>query len=474
MLAKNISILYILSLFFQEFILFNSIFGLDYHAIFFTLITLMHSSVLYYIYRHNIKVIFDPMVIFSFMFFMVYYASTLYFIWNNSIVNENIAFWAYEKDVMDSMLVVCFSYLLFSFGVLFCSSIYRPISNIRMNDGKFLIKYIRFFSIFAFALIAVKLLLFIGGDYGSVNSFKVEGNMSSLLKGFFTALLVFSPICIAYLSGYYFKSNKGLYFLILFLCFELIMAFIVGNRRDLITIMFPVIVMRYLVTGYIISFKEIVIGAIFIIVYIYISTIYSYYLGSIALSGDVNYINAVVNAFSVSRSANYYFIFDAVFGWLSQIHLINSAIELYNSGVSIDTTLPIVDFIIRMIPGSNSLGLVPPTSDAEHLLFKQSLIHSGSMPYLTNPAAAESYLFGGYLYVALTSFFSGMLLIATYRFSQTSKLLYLAYISYFFLFSAGFIQSLGSLVFAYKILVLFFIVILINKALPKKFLIRRL
>jgi hypothetical protein len=425
----------------------------------------VYIFLLLYLYLFWQGDLFDPIFLFSTFYLITYYYSTMFLFSNKQLMKNHVFDYGSNSELFTPILIVAFSFILFMTGVFLIAKIFPVPFKIYGYSSRFRFNNTISIGVITLLLIIVKIWFLSNGWAGSLTTFSRNLDASYSGNSFFIgpvkALFSFSPILVAYLSAVYYKYGKIKYLLVFVMILEILISFVAGDRRDIITLLLPVFFMRYHYTGRFITGRQFIYLGAFGYVFLFISTIYSNVLGSFSISQGVDYFElasfALTNYFK-NLQFDSTMVFDTILVGFNKLYLVDSAIRAnISSSVSIQVS-PIFDFLTRLIPFSSSLGFSTTFGEVEFVLFKASLISAGDVPYLTNPLAAESFLVGGWSSLLFNSFFSGCLLYTMYRLSFIGKYYQLWYAGFFVTMSSGFIMSLGGeTVIAIKIFILVFL-----------------
>lgn len=377
----------------------------------------------------------SPFLIMSFLYLMAYHFSTIYFIFLPEHFSANIDFNFNNYDsVKSSLTISIISYLSIASGYFIAFFLFPKLnteSAIKKLNYKF--SYLLFFC--WLALVIVKLIYLKLGWYGSLAAF-TESNQSAGMYTLITPFFLYVYPYIAYLSVIACNNRSGLKFLVIVIAIELIVAIIAGNRRELITLLFPVFIIYYSFGMLRLNFLKTIGLTIFILSYLIIVNTYGRILGNIG-SMDVDYYILFINAYELIpiyfvETIN--FIFAEIFSWIGQLHLIGTVIASNIEDYGLLS--PFKDLLSRFITFDTNLPNV------EYDIFMQTLFIKGEKPYLTNPSTAYLYYLAGLPGVILYGFLSGILFRSIIVYGLKHKFISLLVLGFFFTICSIPLQSL--------------------------------
>jgi hypothetical protein len=211
---------------------------------------------------------------------------------------------------------------------------------------------------------------------------------------------------------------------------------------------------------------------VFVLLFFYISTVLSFIMGNVNKSETLDYIALVNFAFeNFTNFSNFDPIIlpNTILGWANQIQLVNSAHILNGKQFFINYS-PFVDFLQNSLIFKVNLITYNISDLPEYILFKETLIKSGEIPYLTNPLFAESFLLGGWFSLVLYSFIYGFVCHLFFKLGSINLMYLFFYFSFYFIFTFGMLQSINSsgLNSAMKTLMVLYVLIVISKINFKK------
>ena len=462
---KYLNIIAIISFSLQTTILISNYRVIFTHLSFTLLITVMYLILRLSIIKFWNKDLLNPILMYSIFFAFAYYYSALYFIISDKTQMSNILFnYQHEYSLQQPLIIATCGYISIMFGAYLIRVVfplkypYHP----RIQEFKF--NFQTYVTVLYILIIIVKIWFFKQGWIGSMTTFSrsIDLYYSSAGKlSFLVSIFSLTPLIITYLTGSFYHHRTKNYTLIILIALELLISFMMGNRRELMILIMPIILTRYVFTGKLFSGRQVILVAAVIITFLQLSSTYANILGSLDVSKGISYYELAKSVFNIEHlfsTIRFNEILGGIMGWLGQIPLLDTSIRLYNGYTSGNEFSPIFDFLTRLIPFSSSIGLVSHSSELEYILFKNTLQISGNIPYLTVPLFAESYLTNGIFGVISKSFISGCIMYASYIISLKNKLYQLWYISFFIALTSGFLMSLsGALVIVFKILIIFLV-----------------
>lgn len=344
----------------------------------------------------------SPIFIISVLHLMAYHFSAVYFIFLPTHFPENIVFQFDDHNLVAvGMMIATISFSSVSMGYFLGDTVLPRICFKKtIAHLNFRFSYFLFFGWFTLAII--KLFYLKLGWYGSLAAFTgsvQSAGRFSLITPFF--LLVYPYI--AYLAIVCCKHKASLNFLLFVIVIEILIAVIAGNRRELISIVLPVITVFYFygrIHFSIVKFFGAVSG---LAVYLITVNIYGRLLGN--FQGDLDYfaLFAMAGQFmSVYLNDAIALMVAEIFIWLGQLHMIGTVLSMGVVGGDLFT--PLQDLSSRFISFDTDVVNV------EYEIFQQALYIKGERPYLTNPSVAYLYYLSGISGVILYGFLSGCLL----------------------------------------------------------------
>ena len=218
----------------------------------------------------------EPFIWTQLLFFLMYYASSMYFLIRRPELIENISF-DYRAPER-ALILATFGSLGLSLGyfsaLLALGKKDASLSFIRRNFlySELINNYVIIASV---ALSLVRVYGLINGYGGSMQSFSDNFSPIYSIAGIFWVYIFFY---IAY--GFISRGKYPIYFYII-LIFELLYSFIVGNRRDILPIIISILISIYIKNGCIrVGFVKLFLSLFGVIFITMIATIYGYALAN--------------------------------------------------------------------------------------------------------------------------------------------------------------------------------------------------
>lgn len=382
----------------------------------------------------------SPFLILSGLYLLAYHFSTIYFIFFPEHFSENIDFRFDDYDLVKSCLMITnVSFLSIAAGYFIaCASLPKLKTEYVIKKLDFRFSYFFFFC--WLILVSVKFVYLKLGWYGSLAAFNGSVQTAGLFALIIPFFLYVYPY-IAYLAVVACRDKSTLKFMVMVIVVELLVAVIAGNRRDLITLLFPVFIVYYSFGMLRLSFLRAFGVAIFLVCYLVFVNIYGRILGNVG-GESVDYFYLFSNAYtfiSIYFIETINFVFAEIFSWIGQLYLIGTVVSVNTEGYGLLS--PLNDLLSRFIAFDTNLP------DVEYEIFVQTLFIKGEKPYLTNPAAAYLYYLTGLSGVALYGFLVGFLFRCLFVIGLKYKYSALLILGFSFLICSFPLQSLvGSFV----------------------------
>jgi hypothetical protein len=429
------------------------------HFLLIVLILCIYTILIYCVKLNDVNKIYNPLLWFVAFFAFSYYFPVIYHSLRFSPIRNNIVVDALnENEIIISSIVM---FLAVSLGFYLTKKLIPLKDKVNevliKNSFIFTVRYYKFIIFISFIISLTRILYFVNGQGGSLEGLTDEQNGSAV--GPILNLWTFLYFLIAYI---YYNSSKAKKYFILLTIFELGFSTLLGNRRDIIPILSSILIAKAINNKYVISYYKLFFIGIAISFLLSISTVYGYLLAENIdkvrnLNDYIGILLELPKALFSRNDIDYLLLPDAIFGWFDQSFIIAAAIRLYNSGL-VSSESGIQYFFLSLMPGINSMGISSSFSYIEYTLFKESLIISSDIPYLTVPSIAAYYLNGGLILVILGSMFSGCLMYLIFRFSMSKNRIHITGLWYFpfmYTLSTFPLQSYLNNAVSYRIKILF-------------------
>lgn len=317
---------------------------------------------------------------------------------------------------------------------------------------------VRFIVFFYIVLLIFKGYFVYNGWIGSLVGFAQAPILplyATILKPFTElTVLLFSYLCyIACQRPWFWRIV--LFFFIVDVSIHLTM----GDRRDILLFLAPLLSIRYFFYSGKITWRTIVSILIFLLLIFGLATKINHAIDREYSAQGVSYFAGVTNGVTDFLADPFYGFqksTDVIVAFV-QTQMLDAAITARRLGYTYEHS-PLVIFLSSLVPGAHTLGLAFGTAaELQQPMYENALTYQ-TVPNLTNPLGGETYVHGGYLGVFLSSILSGMLMMLLYRLSSLSPIIWFWYWAFFMQLTMGFGSSLTGQVFPLKVLFLVIVV----------------
>jgi|GEM_PF-6915594 len=392
-----------------------------------------------------------PVIWVSLAFFLKYWAGPLAWL----ISPPKYTSYVFSFDPDDSLLPIVMaavSYISIVFAAFLCTGLSQaPVMPKKYEDfmpSKRVVKLL--IVVYVLALLFKGYFVYNGWmgslfGWGEVKSVPVY---AKLIKPF----LEFTVILLTVLSFYARRKPKNWpIVIVLFLC-DVMLHVAMGDRRDVLLYLGPLLVMKYFFPQKKIPSNKVVLFLFALIFVFGLVTQINQSINRYYFVADNAYIIGFVYGlqdFIANPLTGFYDALGIIKAYVST-HMIDAAIHARSLGYEYEYN-PVLLYISGFLPGSSSLGFSLGGLSELQMPMTELALSYHSDPFLTNPLPGENYIALGWFGVVSVSMLSGAMMMIFYHISVKSIFFWFWYWSLFQSLSMGFSGSLsGQVTYAIK------------------------
>jgi hypothetical protein len=385
-----------------------------------------------------------------FWYMAAYLYSTIYLYLGFGNFSENIIFQFDDYDLLrKSILLSALSFLSFlapvllTSGIRDCHVLHKGLIQLSsLRRVPLTVVAVGYFLVFTKATFVAQ------GWYGSLASFVEPTDIGIFIRIIPFFMLI--PIISIWMTHTLLRYDQFFSLTLLIYVIQFITIVIAGNRREILTLLLPVLVLLVYHQKIRFTTFKILFSVACLALYLLVTSIFSETLGNFR-GPDINYVTLLIGSFErfwEFAPDALSFIMNQIFTWINQLHLLGTAIR--SEGNEIDMLMPVIDLCSYFIP------VCEASFNVEQYIFERSVYVAGDKAYLTNPAPAYLFLVTSYYGLLVYNFILGCIFIATTFLANRIRYVTLFVVSYYYFFTTYPLQSLtGSFVSVFKTFVVF-------------------